>query len=222
MDIHHDLMTPREDEMKDGEEMAELVKCATFKTEMEGGRTIRIGAQFWLDTVAERDAATKRAENAECGWHKAETLVKETEYLWRKAEAERDALAGLVTELRGALEKMLNAADKVRHWHNTGDNDEGTIVSSKSFIRLHDTANTCKPALSLPLPAAAAKVADWREKAELLEFYAANPGCVQFIGPEDGGPRRYCYEADGRYHWRSKDGESLDFLSALRAARGQK
>lgn len=41
---------------------------------------------------------------------------------------------------------MRDAIANVRHWHNTGRDDEGTVMSTKSFWKLHEAANadSCK------------------------------------------------------------------------------
>lgn len=36
-----------------------------------------------------------------------------------------------------AFIELFDKADCIRHWHNTGKNDEGTIVSSKSICELY-------------------------------------------------------------------------------------
>lgn len=113
-------------------------------------------------------------------------------------EDERDALAGLVVELRGALEEI--------------DEYEGGAESV-----LHDEYVTerRRAALNLPLPAAAERVKEWREKAELLEWLISK---AQDPNIEAKNFIRSIYYAMLLGQWLGDD--YGDALSALRAARG--
>jgi hypothetical protein len=131
---------------------------------------------------------------------------------WLACEAERDALAALVVELRGALEVFARAyrvsmlpfapgideADGAHHWMPHG------WPSVADFKQ----ANA---ALSLPLPAAAERVKEWREKAELLDWAAEQESTIYYCYSEDGDEDNY---------WSVGQHEAADLLSALRAARG--
>jgi hypothetical protein len=153
MDIHHDLMTPREEEMGDNEGMPELVKCATFKADAPTGRVLRISADLWRDTCAERDS-----------------------------------LAAQNLELRGAWAK-----------------------AKASGFQNQDAMGL---ALSLPLPAAAERVKDWREKAERLDDWATKwEDYVKAPSWGDSKERESFVEADTNLRRYARE---------LRAARGGK
>jgi hypothetical protein len=170
MDIHHDLMTPREEEMGDNEGMPELVKCATFKADAPTGRVLRISADLWRDTCAERDS-----------------------------------LAALVTDLRRALEKI---AEQCRP-ETQGNTSEGLLA--QACVLSLETADC---ALSLPLPAAAEQVKDWREKAERLYDWATKwEDYVKAPSWGDSKERESFVEADTNLRRYARE---------LRAARGGK
>jgi len=135
-------------------------------------------------------------------------------------------LAGLVTELRGALERTTDAAKSYRSdiLGCSGDNPnprneswmEGISYAPKwegrdSSIEAGDAA------LSLPLPTAAANVAAWREKAELLDWAISK---AQDPNIEAKNFIRSIYYAMLLGQWLGDD--YGDALSALRAARGVK
>lgn len=84
---------------------------------------------------------------------------------------ERDTLTVSEAALREELEKLISAAEKIRHWHNTGRNDEGTVISSKSFFGLHDSADAARIVLAQPRSAALARVkaATLRDLADRIE-----------------------------------------------------
>jgi hypothetical protein len=120
----------------------------------------------------------------------------------RSLDDQCNTLAALVVELRGALEEGVKSA----HPHPV---EHPTMTAAWKVMRA---------ALSLPLPAAAEKVAGWREKAELLDMMAADPSCVSPMESRQG--MHFCFRSNGRYICRSADGTPMDLLSALRAARG--
>jgi hypothetical protein len=144
MDIHHDLMTPREEEMGDNEGMPELVKCATFKADAPTGCVLRISADLWRDTCAERDS-----------------------------------LAALVTELRGALERLLPAIAERNHWFDTCTRvlaRDWERKASNAIDGLEAALTKADAALSLPLPASAERVRVEREYCDAaLEWTNRGP-----------------------------------------------
>jgi hypothetical protein len=81
-------------------------------------------------------------------------------------EDERDALAGLVGELRGALEEI--------------DEYEG---GADSVLADEYVTERRRAALALPLPAATERVAEWKEKAEEYDKLLKNPEIRAAIYP---------------------------------------
>lgn len=81
-------------------------------------------------------------------------------------EAEMVALAGQSLELRGALE----AGPSALHWHSMAFALTGGYVDENREQHIKAYGEKRDAALALPLPAAAANVAEWREKAELLDL----------------------------------------------------
>jgi hypothetical protein len=109
-------------------------------------------------------------------------------------EAERDALAAQNLELRVALERLIAETDSVDAY----------------MLEVHEAERV----LTLPLPAAAAKVAEWKEKAELLEWLESIGGELYRTDSDDGSRKRWAVPG----HHGAEGFDSL--LSALRAARG--
>ncbi len=115
-------------------------------------------------------------------------------------KAERDALAALVVELRGALEERDAQIDHLfRHSGRKGSEDYDSLEVSAAWARLRCPM----PALSVPLPDAAERLAGREEKAELLDWLQENT-----IYLDDGR----IVDIGGKH--------SGNLLSALRAARG--
>lgn len=108
--------------------------------------------------------------------------------------AERDALAAQNLELRVALERLIAETDSVDAY----------------MLEVHEAERV----LTLPLPAAAAKVAEWKEKAELLEWLESIGGELYRTDSDDGSRKRWAVPG----HHGAEGFDSL--LSALRAARG--
>lgn len=127
----------------------------------------------------------------------------------RQEMVERDALAGLVAELRGALEKI---SDQCRP-ETQGDTSEGMLLQTCIL-----SLETAECALSLPLPAAAGNVAAMREKAELLDVALSSKNVREQIWWtfEDEGN---CVPAPTA---EAIIGILRKALTALRAARGER
>jgi hypothetical protein len=88
-------------------------------------------------------------------------------------KAERDALAGLVGELRGALEERDAQIDHLfRHSGRQGSEDYDALEVSAAWARLRSPM----PALSLPLPAAAERVKVEREYCDAALAHFADTG----------------------------------------------
>jgi hypothetical protein len=143
--------------------------------------------------------------------HDKVSLMTEIDSLrrgWLACEAERDALAALVVELRGALEERDAQIDHLfRHSGRQGSEDYDALEVSAAWARLRSPM----PALSLPLPAAAERVKEWREKADLLDWAAEQKSTIYYCWAEDRDEDNY--RSVGQH-------EAPDHLSALRAARG--
>jgi hypothetical protein len=118
-------------------------------------------------TIREIGIVGERGERLEALKSKCRQFIKalQCEHL-AAVEAERDALADQNLELRGALEKW--------QAHMAMGAQPAKFTFGEMRATLAVAENDTDAALSLPLPAAAAKVAEWREKAELLDTMQAN------------------------------------------------
>jgi hypothetical protein len=124
---------------------------------------------------------------------------------WLACEAERDALAALVTELRGALEEVKCYMDLYR--------DE-VPLQADDLHQIEEDQALADTALALPLQAAAERVKDWREKAERLDDWATKwEDYVKAPSWGDSKERESFVEADTNLRRYARE---------LRAARGGK
>lgn len=90
------------------------------------------------------------------------------EPFWEMAARIHIRLASERDGLAAALSDLLEAASKVRHWHNTGRNDEGTIISSESWRALKEAEERCTD------PSAILDARDARVRRETLEAAASS------------------------------------------------
>ena len=91
--------------------------------------------------------------------------------------AERDALAGMLLEKDEALKAMPHSSLACMEAGCFRNAAGGADLKAGHTPQCHWHKRT--EALALKLPAAAAQVAEWREKAGLLEWYDQNPSVVR-------------------------------------------
>jgi hypothetical protein len=129
----------------------------------------------------------------------------------QKAEAERDALAAQVAGLRAALEEALGRCRNSAEGAALGDLAD---IRNYVFSDMRRCVDGITTALALPLPAAAERVKDWREKAERLDDWATKwEDYVKAPSWGDSKERESFIEADTNLRRYARE---------LRAARGAK
>jgi hypothetical protein len=167
MDIHHDLMTPREGEMEEQQSEQVIIYCgmhglyerADHNGYTNDPRKAGIYERAKVQDLVESPYSDRKNELLPVP-HDHETRIAER---IASLTAERDALAGLVAQLRGALE----AAELA------GNLKPAEVSYGELLIADHKQRTLRQAALALPLPDAAENVEQWREKAERLDDWAA-------------------------------------------------
>jgi hypothetical protein len=85
---------------------------------------------------------------------------------------QRDALLASVATLREALGKHIMAADCIQHWHDTGRENEGMIVSSRAVRLLWQATKDARAALANPATVEALERVRREAKIEVLTQFA--------------------------------------------------
>ncbi len=130
---------------------------------------------YWESAAVEmrgyKEAAERERDEA---WKMAHS-VRET---LQDVRNQRDAAQAHAEDLRGALECLITAAECIRHWHDTGKDNEGMIVSSEKVRELWVETEKAR-AISARTPAqslARVKAAVLREFAKSREVEVVGSG----------------------------------------------